>query len=133
MSVTLQVLYVRGKAETRQFERKYEEDNWSDHSSDEDESARTPKRRHRAPVSEPVIHWIKRADGMQSSSESSSSADSESDDPYDITVVEYVDELGRTRTGTRKEARAAQRSRKRQAESPEPGPVQDNSAYAEVL
>lgn len=67
---------------------------------------------------------------MQSSDDSFSD---DSEDDYDVTVVEYVDELGRTRTGTRKEAKAAQKARRKAAESPEPGPVQDYSAYAEVL
>ncbi|OXB35919.1 hypothetical protein J007_04334 [Cryptococcus neoformans] len=78
---------------------------FSDHSSDEDESA------HPASLS-----W----------------SDDEDDEDDDLAQVEYVDELGRTRTGTRKEAKEAGRIRGRNE------PVElipsgaENSAYAEV-
>ncbi|BEI84962.1 hypothetical protein CcaverHIS002_0503630 [Cutaneotrichosporon cavernicola] len=58
-------------------------DEWSDHSSDVDESAMAPKR------------W----------------SDGEVDTLDDMDRVEYVDELGRTRFGTRREAKEAERER----------------------
>lgn len=49
-----------------------------------------------------------------------------------MSQVEYIDELGRTRTGTRKEAKEAERLRGRN-ESLELIPSgAENSAYAEV-
>ncbi|WVF68486.1 hypothetical protein IAT40_003253 [Kwoniella sp. CBS 6097] len=88
------------------FERKLEEEAYSSHSSDDDESARPARRR-----------W---------------SHDAESDDGQDdLAQVEYVDEMGRTRMGTRKEAREAERL-KGGSSVPEVQTA-ENSAYAEVL
>ncbi|ALO69294.1 hypothetical protein CNG02930 [Cryptococcus deneoformans JEC21] len=78
---------------------------FSDHSSDEDESAHPAR-----------LSW----------------SDDEDEEDDDLAQVEYVDELGRTRTGTRKEAKEAERIRGRNE------PVElipsgaENSAYAEV-
>ncbi|WRT69663.1 uncharacterized protein IL334_006653 [Kwoniella shivajii] len=94
------------------FER-LEENGYLSHSSDEDESARP---------SRPKWH------------DEDEQADDDDDAKDDLTKVEYIDEMGRTRTGSRKEAREAEtlKSGSRQGlESMESG--QDNSAYAEVL
>ncbi|WVR08084.1 hypothetical protein IAU60_005130 [Kwoniella sp. DSM 27419] len=89
------------------FERKLEEEAWSSHSSDEDESARPARRR-----------W--------------SDDDESEDDGDDLAKVEYVDEMGRTRTGTRKEAREAERMKAGGGpKAVDEG--KDQSAYAEVL
>ncbi|ORY34772.1 hypothetical protein BCR39DRAFT_514630 [Naematelia encephala] len=77
------------------FERWEEDDGYSDHSSDVDESAIAPQ----SPTRED-----------------------------DITIVEYVDEMGRTRTGTRKEARDAEKLRGHNGQKDS-----NTSAYAEVL
>lgn len=96
-----------------QFDRKREE--WSDQSSDEDESA-APARGG----------WEDGEDKF--------------DTLGDLETVEYVDEMGRTRTGTRKEAREAEREkardkRRREEDSDEEnegGRRFDLGAYAEV-
>jgi len=49
----------------------------------------------------------------------------------DLARVEYVDEMGRTRTGTRKEARDAEMARRKTEPKPEQ-PV-GGSSYAEVM
>lgn len=49
----------------------------------------------------------------------------------DLVKVEYVDEMGRSRTGTRKEAREAEVVRRQTATKPEQ--TVRESAYAEVL
>ncbi|WVQ96031.1 hypothetical protein IAU59_003131 [Kwoniella sp. CBS 9459] len=88
------------------FERKLEEEAYSSHSSDEDESARPSRRR-----------W--------------SNHDESDDGEDDLEKVEYVDEMGRTRMGTRKEAREAERLK-----GGDDAPLDqsaENSAYAEVL
>ncbi|WWC95795.1 hypothetical protein V866_002661 [Kwoniella sp. B9012] len=96
------------------FERKMEEEGYSSHSSDEDESARP---------SRPKWHDDDEED--------------DGDDDDDLARVEYIDEMGRTRTGTRKEAKEAERLRsgsrgEREAvQGIESG--QEGSAYAEVL
>ncbi|WVW86963.1 hypothetical protein I302_109019 [Kwoniella bestiolae CBS 10118] len=96
------------------FERKMEEDGYSSHSSDEDESAKP---------SRPKWH----------------DEDEDEEDEDDLAKVEYIDEMGRTRTGTRKEAREAERLKSGSmgqkdaegAQGIESG--QEGSAYAEVL
>ncbi|OCF73238.1 hypothetical protein I204_06469 [Kwoniella mangroviensis CBS 8886] len=97
------------------FERKMEADGYSSHSSDEDESARP---------SRPKWH-------------DEDEQEDDGDDDDDLARVEYIDEMGRTRTGTRKEAKEAERLRsgrrgEREAvQGIESG--QEGSAYAEVL
>ncbi|KAK8849650.1 hypothetical protein IAR55_004985 [Kwoniella newhampshirensis] len=87
------------------FDRKLEEEYYSDGSSDEDESARPARSR-----------W----------------SDYEGDDDEeDLTKVEYVDEMGRTRVGTRKEAREAEALKAKDRPMMPSG--EQNSAYAEVL
>ncbi|WVQ79226.1 hypothetical protein IAT38_001322 [Cryptococcus sp. DSM 104549] len=88
------------------FERKLEEDDDSDESSDEDESARPARAR-----------W----------------SDNEDNNEDDLEEVEYVDEMGRTRTGTRKEAREAEHLKRKEEGAPLIDSNADNSAYAEVL
>ncbi|ODN72929.1 hypothetical protein L202_08344 [Cryptococcus amylolentus CBS 6039] len=87
------------------FERKLEDD--SDYSSDEDESVRPAR-----------AHW---------SDESYSDGD-------DLAQVEYLDELGRTRVGTRREAKEAERQSRKERGGPkeliESGA--EGSAYAQV-
>lgn len=99
----------------RQFERKWEDGNWSDHESDVDESVQVA----RADVS---------ADGR--------SFCSVADPPIvkdDDVEVEYTDELGRTRTGTRREAREAETARRREQGS-SAGPVPGfKSAHEDVM
>jgi hypothetical protein len=46
--------------------------------------------------------------------------------------IEYIDEMGRTRTGTRKEARQAEAA-KREEPVEASNPAGANSSYAEVL
>lgn len=71
-----------------QFDRKWrEEDEWSDHSSDVDESA------------EPIYG------GEQ--------AKEKIDDAFSREKIEYVDELGRTRVGTRAEAREVEEAKQK--------------------
>ncbi|WVQ77721.1 hypothetical protein IAR50_007411 [Cryptococcus sp. DSM 104548] len=88
------------------FERKLED--YSSDSSDKDESARPARGR-----------W---------------SDDSDDSDGDDLAQVEYLDELGRTRVGTRREAKDAER----QIRKERGGPVEliesgaEGSAYAEV-
>ncbi|WWC65815.1 uncharacterized protein I303_108437 [Kwoniella dejecticola CBS 10117] len=95
------------------FERKLEEDGYSSHSSDEDESARPAR---------PKWH---------------DEDEEEDDEEDDLAKVEYIDEMGRTRTGTRKEAKEAERQTSRDARGGPPvGGIesgQEGSAYAEVL
>ncbi|OCF35207.1 hypothetical protein I317_02277 [Kwoniella heveanensis CBS 569] len=89
------------------FDRKLEEEAYSSHSSDEDESARLARRR-----------W---------------SNDGQSEDGEDdLAQVEYVDEMGRTRLGTRREAKEAERLRGGDRSAPL-DETPENSAYAEVL
>ncbi len=101
-----------------QFERKWQEDGYqySDHSSDVDESAQAPRR------------W-----------DDDDVRDEEADD---LEQIEYVDELGRTRRGTRKEAKEAERAKGNQGSGGHGGIVggrevenggEGGSAYAEVL
>ncbi|KAL1406453.1 hypothetical protein Q8F55_008152 [Vanrija albida] len=97
---------------TIDFDRKREEE-WSDHSSDEDESAAPARAR-----------W---------------DDEGKFDTLGDLETVEYVDEMGRTRTGTRREAREAEREKARgkrrreeEDEEDEPGPRFDLGSYAEV-
>jgi hypothetical protein len=47
-------------------------------------------------------------------------------------MIEYEDELGRTRTGTRREAREADAARRKEERIPEVV-EQDQSSYAEVM
>ncbi|WWC92755.1 uncharacterized protein L201_007714 [Kwoniella dendrophila CBS 6074] len=96
------------------FERKMEEDGYSSHSSDEDESARPAR---------PKWHDDNEA---------------RNDDEGDLAKIEYVDEMGRTRIGTRREAREAEKEKSQSrhgqghdVEGIESG--QEGSAYAEVL
>ena len=49
----------------------------------------------------------------------------------DLAIVEYIDEMGRTRTGTSQEAKDAQRQRAAHKAVKETT-VRDTSAYAEV-
>ncbi len=61
-------------------------------------------------------------------------SDDEVDTLDDMDRVEYVDELGRTRFGTRREAKEAERERQRSGREREPE-AQDRgegSSYAEV-
>lgn len=99
-----------------QFDRKWEEeDEWSDHSSDVDESA-GPSYQH------------------------NTTAKGEFDDAFSREKVEYVDELGRTRMGTRAEAREAELARQSSVNK-RPDPMEDldnehpeiGPAHAEVL
>lgn len=98
-----------------QFDRKWqEEDEWSDHSSDVDESAH------------PTYGGQDAKDKV--------------DDAFSREKIEYVDELGRTRMGTRAEAREAEEAKRKsgvkvydpmealEEEEPSIGP-----AHAEVL
>ncbi|WOO83982.1 putative protein [Vanrija pseudolonga] len=98
---------------TIDFDRKREE--WSDHSSDEDESAAPARAR-----------W-------------DDNGEDKFDTLGDLETVEYVDEMGRTRTGTRKEAREAEREKARDkrrreegSDDEEGGRRFDLGAYAEV-
>lgn len=94
---------------TWQFSRR-DEDDWSDHSSDVDESALAPRR------------WSDDEGGK-------------SDALDDMEHVEYVDELGRTRVGTRREAKEAERERRRSGrgqEAQQPQIPAESSSYAEV-
>ncbi|KAJ9091045.1 hypothetical protein QFC19_009282 [Naganishia cerealis] len=83
---------------TVDFDRKWEEqdDGWSDHSSDIDESA--------AAVSEPIYDDLGRKQAKKTTDDF--------DDAFSREKVEYVDELGRTRMGTRAEAREAEAARR---------------------
>jgi len=47
-------------------------------------------------------------------------------------VIEYEDELGRTRTGTKREAREAEAQRRKDEKVPATE-AQDQSSYAEVM
>ncbi|WWD20278.1 hypothetical protein CI109_104754 [Kwoniella shandongensis] len=87
------------------FDRKLEEEEYTDHSSDEDESAKPARKR-----------W---------------SDDEDEDDDDDLEKVEYVDEMGRTRVGTRKEAKEAEALKANDAPLIPSG--EGDSAYAEVL
>ncbi|EIW71548.1 hypothetical protein TREMEDRAFT_73338 [Tremella mesenterica DSM 1558] len=90
------------------FDRKAEEE-WSDHSSDVDESA-PPARRLEASYNE------------------------NQEEVYDdLARVEYVDEMGRTRIGTRREAREAEKARQEESRTPAPIIPADKSSYAEVI
>lgn len=51
----------------------------------------------------------------------------------DLEIVEYEDEMGRTRTGTRREAREAEREQQKSRPRQQSTEVQrDSSSYAEV-
>ncbi|WVO21560.1 uncharacterized protein IAS62_002869 [Cryptococcus decagattii] len=78
---------------------------FSDRSSDEDESAHPAR-----------LRW----------------SDDEDEGDDDLAQVEYIDELGRTRTGTRKEATEAERLRGRNEPVGLIPSGAENSAYAEV-
>ncbi|KAK4688676.1 hypothetical protein P7C73_g1430, partial [Tremellales sp. Uapishka_1] len=86
-----------------QFERKWQEEAASDHSSDEAEASDRDGR------------FAKR-DG---------------DDFDDLAKVEYVDEMGRTRMGTQREAKEAERAKG--VVEPEKKQERADTAYAEVL
>ncbi|WWC73730.1 uncharacterized protein I206_107702 [Kwoniella pini CBS 10737] len=97
------------------FEQKMEEDGYSSHSSDEDESARPARPR-----------W-----------HNDDEEEDHEEHEDDLAKVEYIDEMGRTRIGTRKEAKEAElskrsdRGRREAREAAEDD--KDGSAYAEVL
>ncbi|RXK35450.1 hypothetical protein M231_07305 [Tremella mesenterica] len=91
------------------FDRKAEEE-WSDHSSDVDESA-PPARRPDTQIYNENL-----------------------DEVYDdLARVEYVDEMGRTRIGTKREAREAEKARQEESRTPAPIIPADKSSYAEVM
>jgi large subunit ribosomal protein L24e len=103
--------------------RKVDEDEWSEHSSDEDESAQLPRREKYED------------DGVSSQYQTVQEEPSLFEQEDDGQPVEYVDEMGRTRMGTRAEAREAERA-KRPEERRKPEEAiqeQDQSSYAEVM
>ena len=51
----------------------------------------------------------------------------------DLERIEYVDEMGRSRIGTRKEAMEAEMARRKSSKNVPAPPPAANSSYAEVL
>lgn len=130
-----------------QFDRKQEEeegyDHWSDHESDVDESALVPDNlKHALPQENDVSRSLPSRSNLDVCI-ASSGTDPRTHSGEQNEEVEYIDELGRTRRGTRREAREAeeakggfrsgQRERDGEEREEETGTMGIGQAHAEVL